>query len=279
MPLTSQRITAPTGTEKEVILTLGERSVTCYSCAFVRNPDTRFFVVHLQKTAGTTLRDRFRGSFDDAAIYPNASDGKDKRLSVISLSHLLDRWEVRGPEVRLVAGHFPLSTVELLGGNFVTLSVLRPPIERTLSYLRHQKKINPVDRDKSLEEIYDDPFRYAGLVRNHMTRMFAIKSDEMGPGDGVLTDMVDSPARLDDAKAGVASLDALGLQPHFDEFWQSLADRYALDAEQSVTSNTTESEDAPAHLIDRIATDNALDLGLYEFAEQNYRDRLSAGTQ
>lgn len=234
---------------------------------------TRFFVVHLQKTAGTTLRDRFRATFDDAAIYPNASDGKDRRLPVISLRHLRARWSDRRDEIRLIAGHFPLSTTELLDAPFVTLSVLRPPVDRTLSYLRHQKKINTDDRDKSLEEIYDDPFRFHGLIRNHMTRMFSIGADEMQDGDGALTDVPDTPERLARAKAGVASLDAFGLQPCFEEFWTDLAARFGLRAESDVVSNTTEPEDAPASLVERIRADNALDLELYDHATRLYAER------
>ncbi len=102
---------------------------------------TRFFVVHMQKTAGTTLRDRLRNHFPEAAIYPNRTDGPDKGHAVISVRHLLERWQARGSDIRLLTGHFPLSTIELLDGPFVTLTVLRPPVERTLSYLRHQRKI------------------------------------------------------------------------------------------------------------------------------------------
>jgi hypothetical protein len=233
----------------------------------------RYFVVHLQKTAGTTLRDRFRSTFDDAAIYPNSTDGRDKRLSVISLSHLLDRWQSRREEIRVIAGHFPLSTVELLDADFVTLSVLRPPVERTLSYLRHQKKLNQADRDRSLEEIYDDPFRFNGLIRNHMVRMFSIGSTEMAAGDGVLTDVGDSTERLERAKEGVAGLDAFGLQPSFEEFFADLAERFDLVVGQPLRSNATDEEDAPAELVDRIRRDNALDLELYDFAEALYHER------
>ncbi|MEZ5167511.1 MAG: 2OG-Fe(II) oxygenase family protein [Acidimicrobiales bacterium] len=204
--------------------------------------------------------------------HPNATDGTDRRLSVISLSHLLDRWAARRDEIRAVAGHF-LSTVELLDADFVTVSVLRPPVERTLSYLRHQQKINRADRDTPLEEIYDDPFRFAGLIRNHMTRMFAIGADEMGPGDGVLTDVADTPDLLERAKAGVASLDAFGLQPHFEEFWAELAGTYGLDPTASVTSNTTPPQAAPAALVARIEADNQLDLELYAYAEELYAHR------
>jgi len=233
----------------------------------------RYFIVHLQKTAGTTLRDRFRSTFPEAAIYPNATDGRDKRLSVISLSHLLERWRARREEIRVVAGHFPLSTVELLDADFVTVSVLRPPVERTLSYLRHQKKLNAADRDRTLEEIYDDPFRFNGLIRNHMVRMFSIGSAEMAPGDGVLTDVPDTAERLERAKAGVASLDAFGLQPTFEEFFAELADRFDLDPGEPLHSNATDSEDAPAGLVERIECDNALDVELYSYAESLYEER------
>ena len=241
-------------------------------------PARRFFVVHLQKSAGTTLRDRFRATFDNAEIYPNGSDGPVGH-SVISLSNLLERWQQRGDELRLVAGHFPLSTVELLDADFVTLSVLRPPVERTLSYLRHQKKLNAADRERSLEEIYDDPFRFHGLVRNHMVRMFSIGASEMAAGDGVLTDVPDTPERLEAAKAGIESLDAFGLQPRFEELWDHLVERFDLVPAERSRSNTTPPEPAPPHLVERIVEDNALDVELYEFAERLHDERAGAGTR
>src|SRR6185295_2307911 len=70
----------------------------------------RLFVAHMQKTAGTSLRDRLRATFDDEEIYPNASDGPDARISVISVRHLQERWAARGDEIQLLTGHFPVRT-------------------------------------------------------------------------------------------------------------------------------------------------------------------------
>ena len=56
---------------------------------------TRFFIAHMQKTAGTTVRDRLRASFTDDQIYPSAGDGPDIRHAVISVDYLLDRWATR----------------------------------------------------------------------------------------------------------------------------------------------------------------------------------------
>jgi hypothetical protein len=232
----------------------------------------RFFVVHLQKTAGTALRDRLRSSFGEEAIYPNRSDGDRLRHLAISLSNLLERWQARRNELRVIAAHLPLSTVELLDADFVTLSVLRPPVERTISYLRHQKQINEKDRRRTLEEIYDDPFRFHGLIRNHMTRMFSIGAEEMIAGDGVLTHTPDTTERLERAKEGVASLDAFGLQPRFEEFCEEIAARFDLDLGPLRRSNETCYDETPSSsLVKRIEQDNAFDMDLYDYAE-----RLSA---
>jgi hypothetical protein len=239
----------------------------------------RFFIVHMQKTAGTTLRDRFRSHFDENAIYPNRTDGRDKRISVISVQHLLERWQARGEEIRLVAGHFPLCTVELLDAPFVTLTVLRPPVERTLSYLRHQQKLNRVDREKSLEEIYDDPFRFTGLVRNHMTRMLSMTTEEMVAGDGVLSDVDDTPERLQRAEDALVGLDLFGVQPHFDDLCDELSARYGLDLGEPLRSNTTEPTDAPEELVARIVADNALDIALYDFATEVLAGRRTGAVQ
>jgi hypothetical protein len=239
----------------------------------------RFFIVHMQKSAGTTLRDRFRSHFDESAIYPNRTDGTDKRISVISLRHLCDRWTVRRDEIRLIAGHFPLATTEVLAVPFVTLTVLRPPVERTLSYLRHQKTLNRADAHKSLEEIYEDPFRYNALVRNHMTRMLSLSRDELEAGDGVLGEVDDTPERLQRAKQALAGLDLFGLQPRFEELCTELARRYAVDLGSPMRSNATEPMPASRTLNERIARDNALDMELYDFATDLYAERWGHPTR
>ncbi len=233
----------------------------------------RIFVVHLQKTAGTTLRDRLRNTYEDEQIYPHAKDGPDILHAIISLSHLIERWQARKEEIRVIAGHFPLSTTELLGEEFITLSVLRPPLERTLSYLRHQKQVVPADANKSLEDIYDDPFRFNGLIRNHMTRMFGITAEQMAIGDGALSNVEDSDELLSRAKQGLLALDDFGLQPRFEEFWLRIAGRFDLDVGASKNSNATRFEDTPPGLEERIMRDNALDVALYEFAKQVYCER------
>ena len=241
-------------------------------------PVRRFFVAHMQKTAGTTLRDRLRASFTDNEIYPNATDGPDPRISVISVSHLQQRWALRGDEIRLLTGHFPVRTAELLGAPFITLTVLRHPVDRTLSFLRHQAERGQrgATADTPLAEIYEDPFRFRHMIQNHMVRTLSLSPDEMLVDDGVLTPVPYTRERLERAKEALAGLDLFGLQDRFDELCNELVDRYGLDVGSPARSNTTAPAIVPDGLADRIAEDNALDMELYDYACDLYQDRRSS---
>jgi hypothetical protein len=236
---------------------------------------TRLFVAHMQKTAGTTLRDRLRASFDDDEIYPNHSDGPDGRHAVISVSHLRKRWAVRGDDIKLLTGHFPVRTAEFLDAPFVTVTVLRHPVERTLSFLRHQaaRRQRGATEDTPLVEIYEDPFRFDAMIHNHMVRMLSLAPDEMGPGDGVLATVPYTSERLDLAKAALKGLDLFGLQEHFDEFCTELGQEYGLDVGAPLRVNVTAPAPTPTGLEERIANDNALDMELYEYARRLYEER------
>jgi hypothetical protein len=237
----------------------------------------RFFVAHMQKTAGTTLRDRLRASFTDEQIYPNATDGPDARVSVISVSHLRERWAARGEQIRLLTGHFPVRTTELLGAPFVTMTVLRHPVDRTLSFLRHQaeRRQRGASEDTPLVDIYEDPFRFRHMIQNHMVRTLSLSPEEMLEHDGVLTPVPYTPDRLERAKEALAGLDLFGLQDRFEEFCGELSARYGLDVGTPLRTNTTQSGAVPDGLADRIAEDNALDMALYDHACRLYETRAA----
>jgi hypothetical protein len=232
-------------------------------------PD-RFFFVHVQKTAGTTLIKRLQRDFDEGAIYPNKSDG-DIVACVISVEHLLARWRARGHEIRFVSGHFPLCTAELLGGGFKTLTVLREPVERTLSYLRHHRKVTPADRETPLEAIYDDSFRFHGLVHNHMVKMFSLTPEEMTAG--VLTRTDFTRERLERAKERLATIDVVGLQENFDQFCRELTRRFGWSVDGLPRVNYTEPCEVSDTFRARIVEDNAMDVELYRFAERICKER------
>jgi GT2 family glycosyltransferase len=227
----------------------------------------RWFFVHMQKTAGIALRHGLINHFGERAVYPTRGvDGTNPTQLVTSTDYLRERLAARGDEIEAITGHFPLCTVDLLEGRFMTLTLLREPVERTLSYLRHHRKEEPADRDKSLQEIYEDPFRFNSFVHNHMTKMLALAPAEMT--DGMLTPVELDSGHLERAKEALSGIDAVGLQERFDDFFDWLGARFGWRLGEPQTLNTTDPVDVPQSFRDRIADDNALDVELYEFAKQ-----------
>jgi hypothetical protein len=161
----------------------------------------RWFFVHVQKTAGTALWRRLKTQFTPEQVYPGPGDGDPPR-STLSVDHLVERWRVRRADLVIVTGHFPLCTTELLDAPFTTITILRDPVERTLSNLRHYRQETPEAAEQSLEELYDDPVRFE-LVHNHMVKMFSLSTDEMT--DGAMTPVTYTRDRLERAKSGPAS--------------------------------------------------------------------------
>jgi hypothetical protein len=238
------------------------------------SPPRRFFFVHVQKTAGTSLLIRLGHQFPSSAIYPDESDGdKFDEMPQFDVPQLEARWAVRRDEIEVVTGHFPLCTAELLGGGFTTFTVLREPVERTLSYLRHHRKFEKGSRTLTLEEIYADPLRFDGLVHNHMVKMFSLTVAEMI--GGAMTKVDFDRGHLERAKAGLRRVDVIGLQEDFDAFVTDLEQRFGWDLGPPVFANHTDPADASDELRARIARDNALDIEFFAFARTLVAERAT----
>lgn len=236
------------------------------STATADQPHRRYFFVHLQKTAGTSLVWMLRKQFGRAAVYPDDSDGRRVNVaSVLSVDHLQGRLAVRGDDIKVITGHYPLCVRELVG-NPITLTVLRDPVERTLSYLRHHRDTTPADSDLSLEEIYEDPFRFRGMVHNHMVKMFSLTPEEMT--DGLLTVVDFDQERLERAKEQLATVDAVGLQEDFEDFGRRLQDQFGWELGPERHLNRSDETPVSVAFRSRIATDNPYDLELFAFAQE-----------
>jgi hypothetical protein len=239
----------------------------------VSENEGRFFFVHLQKTAGVSFRARLQHQFGEHGVYPDSSDGWGTVEAAASIDHLRERYRVRRAEIRVVTGHFPLFVADLLGDEFTTLTVLREPVERVLSYLRYHRSQTPADADKTLEQIYADPLRFHGMAHNHMVKMFSLTGDEHMAS--MLTKVDYTPERLEYAKERLATVDAIGLQERFEEFCDQLERRFGWDLGEPQRINASNPVDVSDEFRARITEDNAMDIELYEFGRRLYADRLA----
>jgi len=234
----------------------------------------RFFFVHLQKTGGTALFQRLREHFGERGVYPTPDEREDVR-AVTDLDFLVERLRAHGAEIRVVTGHFPLCTTNLLGGGYTTFTVLRDPVERTLSLLRRRQKAEERFRGRELEDIYGDESLH-DIIRNHMVKMLSLTVDELTSAPLVEPVEFDD-ARLERAKANLRDrIDVFGLQEHFDDFCAELSSRFGWDLGAPRFANRTQRAPVSDELRERIAQDNADDCELYDFARQLWHKRQRA---
>ena len=225
--------------------------------------EQRYFFVHMQKTGGTSLYTMLRQHLGAQAVYPRPDDGP-------AVSRVIDNVLLRerlgeSDEIRVVTGHFPLSTVELLPGRWRTFTVLREPVERTLSFLRHQQKVDPARATQSLEEIYEDPVLFNGLVKNHMVKMLSLPVEGL-PQAGVLADVELGEPDLNRAVANLKGIDVVGVQIQLESFVDRLNETFGWSLGPVLVTNTTDPQEPALGLRERIAADSHLDVRLYASA-------------
>jgi hypothetical protein len=231
----------------------------------------RFLFVHLQKTGGTALFQRLRDAFGAAAVYPTPEDSGGA-LAVTDVDHLIERFAAHRAELRVVTGHFPLCMTEVLGVPFTTFTLLRHPVERTLSLLRRRKLVEERFQGLALDEIYEAPV-LQDIIRNHMVKMLSLTPAEMTQTPLTAPVTFDA-ARLDCAKHNLANeVDVFGLQEQFDDFCGELASRFGWDLGPPRFANRTPRGPVPEALRTRIAADNVMDVELYTFAVELAEER------
>jgi hypothetical protein len=153
-----------------------------------------------------------------------------------------------------------VSTV--LGRPFVTATIVRDPVERTVSHLRNRQRHNPENRDWPLERIYDDPWVFPMGVHNYQVKVFALRAS-----DGA--DTVHQPLDIDDerlklAMDRVASVDLLGVHDHYDEFVATVHRRFGWQRRNVPNLRVSGPVDVPERLLRRIRRDNAADIEFFE---------------
>jgi len=157
--------------------------------------------------------------------------------------------------------------MEIIGGNYSTFTLLREPIERTLSFLRHQKVFHAELRELTLEELYSDTERFETLIRNHMVKMLSLDADAAYPG-GLISTAPIGPDHLDIARDRLDRIDVVGVIEDMAGFVRRLEARFGWDLGPIEVSNRTEPEAVSEEFRERIATDNALDVELYAYATE-----------
>jgi hypothetical protein len=237
----------------------------------MREPDKRpFFFVHIMKTGGATLRQHIYANFQPGEVYPVPKrDDMDRAWLV---DYLLDLSPERRAAIRGYTGHFPFVASQLLGIDLVTLTIVRDPVERTISYLKHCKRYHDHHRELSLEEIYHDEFEFPCFIHNHQAKIFAMTTDDRLESYMDVINVDDQ--RLGIAKENLEQVDLLGLQESYDEFLDALRQRFGWQFDPGRNRRVGREQWEVSSAFRRLITDdNAADMAFYEHAKRVHEHR------
>lgn len=168
----------------------------------------RILVVHVMKTAGTSLRRMLQEEYGPRRVYPG-----DPHLSRLpggcypSARAFLEGFRALPPHNVLV-GHFTAALADQLPVPYRTATFLREPIQRSLSHLGHASKL----RGTSPTTLLGDPEFVATRIADFQTRTLGAES-VCDPQDVIAAD----DTMLDRAVHRLETMDFIGLTERFEE--------------------------------------------------------------
>lgn len=243
----------------------------------VLGPDrNEFVVIHIPKTAGTSLNDILAKVFGREAISPPFDARAYSRMS----SGALNKYTI-------VQGHIGWRDVEAHFSHCKTITFLRDPLDRCLSwyYYLRERDINQV---RALESISytNSPEEAISLAKQLDVESF-FNSDHphilqnisnrqaYQLGDEILVEKrdPDTTGVLRRATGNLKAINFVGFFDQFDSEMERLAEWLGyVGAVESVRSNSTKSRlevaDLPASVRHRLEQINQIDLKLYEQAQK-----------
>jgi len=225
----------------------------------------RFFFIHVMKTAGTSFLEVVRSQYEPDEVYPHPDSEPDQFHAYQVVERLVDLPPERKERLRAYSGHFPFFAIEAAGIDAVVATVLRDPVDRTLSYLKQCSR-RGLYEGKTLEEIYEDPWQRAMAIDDYQTKVFSMRaSDGL---DSVMHHLAIDDDRYDAAVRNLETVDVLGVTEDFRGFVDRVVQRMGWTAVPALPELRVSSDEfeVPDGLRERIAEDNAYDVALHAHA-------------
>jgi hypothetical protein len=256
-----------------------------------------FFFMHVMKTGGTSIVHHIQDNFpvgttepDYRTLPPGEPVPESHYASLVRLWELDDDARAR---IRLYMGHYPYWVTELVRPD-ITFTVLRDPVDRTISMLRQLSNEDPAGPRRPLEAIYDDERVRRTMIQDYQAKLLGtsradwdehaqriLMLDPTRRHAGHLAHMMGIPVdavRLARAKANLGRIDLLGLQHEMGALLDALRERFgwSIPREHRLRQSAPGPE-VPASFRRRIAEDNPADAELWAAALELAEERRRAG--
>jgi len=218
-----------------------------------RTADFTLVLMHIPKTAGTTLRHVLSKNFD-----PREENDIRPRVLLKNPNVLFKNKRLS----QVIMGHFNMSgfVYHLIDRPLIHITVLRDPVRRFISAYDYYE----ADRDTTLEE-YVTAAESRGRHNEQSLRLTGWYGRKVGQ------DEIDDQELLNDARQILANrFSFFGLTERFSEFLlmaQKLLNwRDVFFEQQNISKKKTATEGIDPVMMQRIRELNAVDIELYEYA-------------
>lgn len=219
--------------------------------------------VHIQKTAGKTLRQIF---------YRQYTRGHTRLVRNYFVAPEVSRRVVEGlaadppKDLRVIHGHILFwPDIEWPEGTQF-LAMLRDPVERAISHYYWLRA-----RSSRFRKSFEEALTSGSVPDNLQTRVLSAQM----PPFGETTDKM-----LDDALRSLDRLDVVGLTARFDESFvlatRVLGWRRMLYRKENVTPDRKPTDEISAKVVELIRKYNALDIELYRSASKQFERQVEA---
>ena len=216
----------------------------------------RYAILHIPKTAGTTLRNILSEAFPED-VFPSANDLYWNNGHYLTVTQLRNQWEWVATQ-RVVMGHYTLSSLLELFPDREVITCLREPFARTTSAISHLWRFEGIPPEKLLS----DPTLCNAHIVNHQVRCLAPGHHQ--PADWTVEH---SEPFVDKALQNLERVKIVGIQERFPEFMAGVAtelqipSHIRLNRRENVGSSDIAEQLAP--FADQIREMIAGDLELY----------------
>lgn len=146
-------------------------------------PANKYLFVHVMKTGGTSFADVIKANFPTRKRYPGdilreETDPFRQMEAYLYAPGILEAVSADPGKYGIICGHVPYAFRSLLPGDYITLTVLRDPVSRTVSYLKHCRRYHKEHMGLPLEQIYEDEWFHASFISNYQTKIFSMTAEE-----------------------------------------------------------------------------------------------------